>query len=287
MKKLTLHAKNFPRLLKAIPGAPQELYVLGDSFEDLMTRPCLAVVGSRRASPYGRRVTDSLVSDLSRQGMVIVSGLAYGIDSIAHASTLAAGGKTIAVLPGGLDNIYPVSHQKLAEQILTSGGALVSEYPPGTSAYKHHFIARNRIISGLSSAVLITEAAEKSGSLHTANFALEQGRDVMAVPGSIYNQLSAGTNRLIRTGATPITCAQDVLDVLGLEQIALELDDILAGRSPAEQKVLGLLGGGSTDDSTLFEKSRLDVSLFNRTLTGLEIAGIIKRVGASTWALRV
>ena len=287
MKKLTLHAKNFPRLLKAIPGAPQELYVLGDNFGDLMTRPCLAVVGSRRASPYGRRVTDSLVSDLSRQGMVIVSGLAYGIDSIAHASTLAAGGKTIAVLPGGLDNIYPVSHQKLAEQILKSGGALVSEYPPGTSAHKHHFVARNRIISGLSSAVLITEAAEKSGSLHTANFALEQGRDVMAVPGSIYNHLSAGTNRLIRTGATPITCAQDVLDVLGLEQIALKLDDLLAGRSPAEQKVLGLLDGGSTDDSTLFEKSCLDVSLFNRTLTGLEIAGIIKRVGASTWALRV
>ena len=287
MKKLTLHAKNFPRLLKAIPGAPQELYVLGDNFGDLMTRPCLAVVGSRRASPYGRRVTDSLVSDLSRQGMVIVSGLAYGIDSIAHASTLAAGGKTIAVLPGGLDNIYPVSHQKLAEQILKSGGALVSEYPPGTSAHKHHFVARNRIISGLSSAVLITEAAEKSGSLHTANFALEQGRDVMAVPGSIYNHLSAGTNRLIRTGATPITCAQDVLEVLGLEQIALKLDDLLAGRSPAEQKVLGLLDGGSTDDSTLFEKSCLDVSLFNRTLTGLEIAGIIKRVGASTWALRV
>jgi DNA processing protein len=226
-----------------------------------------------------------MVHDLSKAGIVIISGLALGVDSLAHKSALEAGGLTIAVLPSGLDNIYPASHYGLARQILQQGGALVSEYPSGQTAQKHHFIARNRIASGLGDALLITEAAEKSGTLHTANFALEQGRPVLAVPGNITSPTSAGTNNLIKTGATPVTTVDDIFHALGLEAPG-GAKKAPASANPDEQVLLDLLFSGISDGSELLERSSMELRLFNQTLTMLEIRGRIRALGNNHWGLQ-
>lgn len=206
------------------------------------------------------------------------------MDSIAHKATLDAGGKTIAVLPCGLDKPYPASHRQLARRILEQGGALVSEYPSGTPPLPHHFIARNRIVSGLSDAVLITEAAAKSGTMHTVGFALDQGKSVLAVPGNITSTQSEGTNNLIKTGAAPITSAQDIFDVLGVGE-QLQLGEILAANEQ-EEAILSLLQKGITDGNQLQTKSQLDVVTFNQTLTMLEITGKIRSTGGGHWATK-
>jgi len=248
-----------------------------------MSRPRIAIVGSRRVTPYGQAITSQLATELAKAGIVVVSGLAYGIDSIAHRAVLEAGGLTIAVLAGGLDDIYPRSHQGLAAQIVRQGGALISEYPEGTESYKPHFIARNRLVSGLSQAVLITEAADKSGTLHTATFALEQGKDVLAVPGNITSPQSVGTNRLVKTGATPVTCIEDVFRALGLKSPAKLRRP--HGGNPTEQAIIDLLAGGLEDGAALLEQSQLEVTQFNQALTMLEISGKIRSLGANKWML--
>jgi DNA processing protein len=285
IKKIMAGAAAFPELLSQIPDPPKQLYVLGDSLETLLARPRLAVVGSRKASPYGLHVTHSLTRELAEQGMVIVSGLALGIDGAAHQAALEAGGLTIAVLPCGLDRIYPSTNRSLALKILEKGGALVSEYPEATEPRKENFIARNRLISGLSDGVLIPEAAAKSGSLHTAGFALEQGRAVMAVPGNITSLNSAGTNNLIKTGATPIHRTEDVLAALGLEQLTKQAKEVIGGNAE-EQAVLQLLSHGISDADELCALSQLEAALFNQTLTMLEISGKIRPIGAGHWTLR-
>ena len=189
--------------LTRLHDAPKALYFAGINPNELLSNPVVAIVGSRKMSPYGRAVTEMLTNDLVRAGVVVISGLALGVDSAAHRAVLASGGITIAVLAGGLDVIYPNSHAALAESIVQTGGTLLSEYPAGMPALKHTFIGRNRIIAALSDAVLIPEAAINSGSLHTAAFALDMGIPVLAVPGPITSQLSAGTNQLIKTGAVP------------------------------------------------------------------------------------
>jgi DNA processing protein len=173
--------KGYPEQLRHIPDAPKLLYFSGPLAE-LCKEPCVAIVGSRKVTPYGRAVTEKLAGELARQGVVIVSGLALGVDSIAHEAALRAHGRTIAVLPRDIEHIYPVSHTGLAQRILSAGGALISEYPEGSDLHKFQFLERNRIIAGLSRGVIIPEAAARSGSLNTANAALEQGREVMAVP---------------------------------------------------------------------------------------------------------
>ncbi len=189
------------------------LFYSGD-FIPLLDKPRIAIVGSRKLSQYGREVTYKLAYDLAKQGIVIVSGLALGIDSVAHRAALDAGGQTIAVLPSGLDNIYPSSHKDLGIEIVSKGGALVTEYPENRGTpLKYQFIARNRIIAALSQGILITEAASKSGSLHTANFGLELGLDIFAVPGNITSSNSEGTNKLIKDGAALITSAQDIVEL--------------------------------------------------------------------------
>jgi DNA processing protein len=250
----------------------------------LIERPRLAVVGSRSISPYGREVTADLAGKLAEQGVVIISGLALGVDAIAHQAALDAGGLTIAVLPGPVDKIYPATNTALGEEILVRGGALVSEYTSDEYALKQNFIARNRLVAGLAQAVLITEAAEKSGSLHTARFALEQGKDVLAVPGNITAPTSVGTNNLIKAGAIPVTTYSDIMHALGLQDHALTVREV-RGRNRHEQIVLDLLLKGVSDGDQLLKQSGLNPSQFNQVLTMLELGGKIHPQGANQWSL--
>jgi DNA processing protein len=282
MDEIILGKGDYPPLLANIPGAPKQLQVKGSRLVDLANRPFVGVVGSRKLTDYGREVTKILVSELARSGVVIVSGLALGIDSVAHLAAIKAGGITIAVLPSTIDNIYPASHHGLARRIIDTGGSLISEYSATNPPNKGSFVARNRIISGLCLGLLITEAAEKSGSLHTANFALEQGREVMVVPGSIFSPSSRGTNNLLKAGASPITSVQDIINCLGLEETFVSSAPIAA--SPEEAKILEALFGSQADTQTLFEVSQLPISIFNQTLTTLEITGKIARSG-QTWTV--
>lgn len=284
VKELSPSSPDFPERLKRVPTPLKRLFVLGADVNELLSKPCVTVVGSRKVSDYGRSVTVQLANDLAQAGIVIISGLAIGVDSLAHKAALDAGGLTIAVLPTGLDRVYPASNQSLARQILQHGGALVSEYPAGEIAYKDHFIARNRIAAGLGDVLLITEAAERSGTLSTARFALEQGKDVLAVPGNITSSTSVGTNNLIKSGAVPVTSAQDVFDVLGLKMEAKK--PAPKSHDPNEQALLDLLGQGITDGDNLLETSGLEVSLFNQTVTMLEIRGRIRALGNNHWSLR-
>lgn len=272
----------FPEPLKQIADPPKMLYTLGAT-QDIADYPRLAVVGSRKVTPYGRAITTKLVQEVAGKGVIIISGLALGVDALAHQAALDVGGRTIAVLGCGLDTPYPATHRQLARNILQQGGALLSEYPEGTPPLQHHFIARNRLISGLSDVVLVTEAAEKSGTLHTANFALEQGKTVLAVPGNITSQNSAGTNNLIKAGATPVTCMEDILQALGMQDDGEQLE--ILGATEEESNILILLQAGTTDGSELQLLSKLDPAVFNQTLTMLEITGKIRPIGAGHWTI--
>jgi DNA processing protein len=279
---LTLNSKDYPEILRSIPAEPKKLFVIGD-LSALLELPRLAVVGSRKVTPYGRAVTNKLAREAAEQGIVIVSGLALGVDGLAHEAALEANGKTIAVLPSGLDKIYPATHHNLAKRILEQGGALVTEYPEKSEPFKSNFLQRNRIISGLSDGILIPEAAARSGSLNTANHALEQGRTVMAVPGNITSLLSSGTNNLIKAGAVPVTELSDILAALGLDQRQTQLD--VLGKTEDETTILQLIAYGTSDASELLIISKLSPATFNQTLTMLEITGKIRPIGAGHWTI--
>ncbi len=277
---LTLKENDIPSRLACIPSPPKKLYVIGNT--DLLNRKyTLSVVGSRKVTAYGRQVTANLVHEVAGYGVVIISGLALGVDSIAHQAALDAGGETIAVLPAGLDNIYPSSHRNLAIRILERGGLLLSEYEPGMPALKQNFIARNRLVAGLGDGTLITEASRLSGTIHTANFALEQGKVVMAVPGNINSPQSEGTNNLISTGAVPIASATDILNALELEAISTEKEIFAANRQ--EQIIIDLLSQGITNGEELLIKSKLGNQEFSQTLTMLEITKKIRPAGSGHW----
>jgi DNA processing protein len=260
------------------------LHIAADSLEDLLARPRVAIVGSRTISAYGKAVTAQLAGDLARAGVVIVSGLAIGTDAVAHRAALDAGGLTIAVLPASLQTIYPAQHYQLAMRIMQQGGALVSEYDEQmTNAYKGNFVARNRIVSGLSHVVLITEAAAKSGTLHTAAFALEQGREVMAVPGNITSPTSTGTNTLIKNGAQPVLSAEDVLHVLGIAPTGKR--QTLRGDTPEQQQIIDALALGESDGNAILQSTGMPVQVFDQHLTMLEITGKIRPLGNNKWSL--
>lgn len=284
VNKLTLEGNDIPERLQRIAAPPKKLFTIGAPLEALLGMPCVAIVGSRKVSPYGREVTTKLAYDLAARGAVIISGLALGVDSLAHKAALEAGGKTVAILPSPLEKIYPSAHAQLARQIVVNGGTLVSEYEAGSDIFTSNFIARNRLIAGLCSVLLITEAAEKSGSLHTARFALEQGRDVMAVPGSIFSETSRGTNNLLKAGAMPATDYADVLHALGIEDTEPQTNSV-KGANEAEQAILDLLAGGLRDGDLLLAESNLEVALFNQSLTMLEITGKIRSLGGGQWSL--
>lgn len=283
MKTGCIGLTDFPAALQHIPTPPKQLWVRGEPLSGIAGQPCLAVIGSRAVSPYGRMAIQYLLPELCRYGVVIVSGLALGTDALAHRCALEHGGTTIAVLPASVNEVYPASHRQLAQTILDNGGTLVSEYPDGTPARREHFIARNRIVSGISQAVLIIEAAEKSGTLHTANFALEQGRDVLVVPGNITSAQSAGTNNLLKAGATPVTNSKDILRALGLEVNEKQIE--LFANSPEEAVVLDLMRQGVTEGAELLRCSQLNPSMYHQTMTMLELSGAIKSLGADTWTI--
>ena len=280
---LTWESPGYPPLLREIPAPPPLLYVHGHlEPEDVWA---VAVVGTRRASAYGREVTRRLASDLARSGITIVSGLARGIDGIAHHAALEAGGRSVAVLGCGVDQVYPPEHRGLAQHI-AARGALISEYPIGTPPEAGNFPPRNRIISGLSLGVLVSEAGLGSGALITADYATEQGRDVFAVPGSILAAGSAGANRLIQDGAKMVLEAADVLKELNLT-MAVEQTEAreLLPANEAEAALLAHLGTEPIHVDELSQAAGLTITEINSTLALMELKGFVRQVGGMRYVV--
>ena len=259
---------SYPPLRSELHDPPATLFVRGDA--DALPEAAVAVVGARSCSAYGAQVARTLARELASAGLVVVSGLARGVDGEAHRGALDGGGRTVAVLGCGIDRDYPRSHAELARRIVASG-AVVSEYPPGVEPAPWRFPARNRIIAGLSLATVVVEARERSGALITADFALELGRDVFAVPGEITSGLSAGTNDLLRQGAAPLTSVRDVLESLGVEpEPAARASTV----SDAALAVLSLLGDGASGADELTRSSGLLSAEVAAALVELELGGL-------------
>ncbi len=269
--------------LSYIPSPPRALFFRGQLPKS--RQPSVAIVGTRKPTSYGREVTQMLASDLAQKGVVIISGLALGIDGISHQAALDAGGTTIAVLPSSVDQIYPRTNYQLGLAILQNSGAIVSEYEPPTDARDFQFLARNRIISGLADAVVIVEAAGRSGTLATASHALNQGRDVFAVPGPITSALSRGCNYLIKQGAQPVTCANDILECIAPDlqekQMILPL-----GTTPVQTKIIEQLVNGVNDGEIIRQILHIDLDDFQQTLTLMELDGAIRPIGGNRWAIK-
>jgi DNA processing protein len=280
---LTWESPAYPRLLREIADPPPVLYVRGDITEE--DAWAVAVVGTRRISAYGREVTRRLTTALARSGITIVSGLARGIDAEAHRAALNSGGRTIAVLGCGIDQIYPPEHRKLAQEIVAHG-AVLSDYPLGTRPEGSNFPPRNRIISGLSLGVLITEAPARSGALITADFAGEQGRDVFAVPGSILDRRCAGTNALIQDGAKVVLGPEDVVEELNLTMVAeqSEARQVL----PADATEAALLASLSAEPAHVDELRQqvgLPIAQVTSTLALMELKGLVRQVGGMKYVV--
>jgi len=279
VRVITLKDKDYPPLLKELLNAPPVLYVAG-TLKAEEDRFALAIVGTRKISAYGRQVTEQFAQELAKGQITVVSGLAHGVDTVAHTAALDAGGRTIAVLANGLDTIYPATNLGLARRIVESGqGALVSEFPLGVKPDARNFPARNRIISGLSLGVLVAEAPAQSGALITANFALEQGRDVFAVPNSIFAPGSAGTNKLLQDGAHLVTNVTDILSQLNLFLVPqhIEMQAILP-ENDEERILLNLLGHEPLQIDEIIRASNLPTMTVTATLLMMEIKGMIKQV---------
>lgn len=274
---LTQEDANYPALLAQAPGAPPLLYVRGELVAS--DEWALAVVGTRRPTTYGKEATRRLVTDLAQAGITIVSGLALGIDTIAHTAALEAGGRTVAVLGCGVDVAYPERNQRLAAQICESG-ALVSDYPLGTMPMPANFPPRNRIISGMALGTLIVEAAERSGALITVEFALEQGRDVFAVPGNIFSPMSVGVNKLISNGAMLTASAQQILDSLNLSGalVQQEIAEVMPA-DPTEAHLLSLLSAEPAHVDALGRASGLSAAHVLSVLSMMELKGSVRQVG--------
>jgi DNA processing protein len=277
---LTLLDDAYPTALRDIADPPPVLFVRGRLTE--ADRPAVALVGTRRATPYGRTVTEKLASDLAMAGITIVSGLARGIDTAAHRAALNAGGRTIGVLANGLDQVYPAENTLLARRIAgPDAGALVAEFPPGVPPDATNFPRRNRIIAGLAQATVIVEADLRSGALITAEFALEQGREVLAVPGSILSSMSAGPNELIRQGAAPVTSADDVLQALGITGVTQESrQPPLALLDADETAMLGALGQEPRHVDELARNLGQPAGRISARLAALEVKGLARHIGA-------
>jgi len=284
IKTINIQDKNYPKLLKEIKDPPEILYVRGEILPD---DSFFAVVGTRMASSYGKQVALEIAGDLAEAGLTIVSGMAPGIDTFCHQATLERKGRTIAVLGTGLDekSIYPQSNLKLAEKILKTGGALISEYPPGTPGSKFTFPQRNRIISGLSLGVLVVEAKQKSGALITAHHAFSQNRKVFAVPGPIHSSNSKGPHYLIKKGAKLAENANDILRELNLPFPRFHLGKEIKGENEGENLILGVLKEGALDVDKIIEKTNLPASKVASTLAILEIKGKVRNLGGNIYAI--
>lgn len=282
-RALNWHDQEYPDRLKEIYDYPPIIYLRGTLLPE--DEWCLAVVGTRRATVYGKQVTEEIVTDLARNSITIVSGLAKGIDSVAHQAALDAGGRTIAIFACGLDAVYPAENSNLARRIMQQG-ALISEYPLGTRPRPGNFPRRNRIMSGLSLGVLVTEAGETSGAMITAHLALEQNREVLAVPGSILSPGSKGTNHLIQEGAKVVRDYTDILEELNLKAVAQKatMKEVIPA-SATESALLKQLSTAPAHIDEICRNSGLPVATVSSTLAVMELKGMVKQVGAMNYVL--
>lgn len=284
---LTQEDARFPSQLKTIPDPPICLYIKGDIDNyDFKKELFLAAVGTRKPTPYGQQIAKKFVFELSSCGFVIVSGLAMGIDTIAHEAALEAGGKTIAVLGCGVDMIYPQINSNLYHRIIQSGGLIVSEFPPGHFVLKGLFIARNRLISGLAKGVLVVEGAADSGALITARYAAEQGKDVFALPGPLTSQMSEAPNLLIKQGANLITSVADILDEFNLKISPVKINSLKLRLSGKEKIILTALLKEANSADGLVEISRLSINEVLNALSNLEIKGVIEKNSEGKYQIR-
>lgn len=273
---------DYPDLLREIPAAPPLIFLRGQL--EPIDRWAVAVVGTRRLSAYGRQVTRDLVSGLVVNGITIVSGLARGIDAIAHRTALEEGGRTIAVMASGIDKVYPPEHRDLARDIVAGHGALVTDYPFGAEPESNHFPARNRLISGLSLGVVVIEAGEKSGALITARFALEQNREVFAVPGNIHSPVSIGTNRLIQQGGKLVMRVEDILEELNLKMVSEQaVAKVMLPETAEEAALISQLSSQPVHVDELGRLTGMPVSLVSSTLTMMELKGMVQQVGGMNY----
>lgn len=290
---LTPDSDRYPAALRDIYAPPAVLYLLGN-LGDLDSRPAIAMVGTRKFTDYGKQVTQDISLGLAQRGISIVSGLAAGIDAISHRAALQAGGHTIAVLGCGPDIIYPKSNTDLHGDILRAGGAILTEYPPGETPLAYHFPVRNRIVAGLSLGVVVVEGGRHSGSLITAGHAVTQGREVFAVPGSIYSPMSAATNWLITQGATMATCVEDILEqfpyihfeeprLCEAEQISFDIpvagvynDTVPAYLNENQRAVLVAIAAEPVDADELLQRTNIGLPAILASLTQLELFGLIE-----------
>lgn len=284
IRKINIKDKEYPAILKKIAEAPEALFVRGEIFAK---EKCFAIVGTRRCTAYGREIAKEIAQDLAQAGLTIVSGFAAGIDTAAHWGAVEISKRTIAVLGTGLDekSIYPRANLKLGQKILKTEGALISEYPPGTSGSKFTFPQRNRIISGLSLGVLVVEAPGKSGALITANWAKQQERKIFAVPGSVHSINSKGPHLLIKQGAKLVETANDILAELKLPKTAKKRGQTPLSENEEEKLILKVLKEGALPIDKIIEKSGLNPGLAISTLTIMESKAIVKNLGGNTYIL--
>lgn len=277
IKVLTLKDKDYPKLLREIDQSPPVLYIRGSLLPE--DEFAVALVGTRKVTSYGQQISRDTATYLAGHGITVVSGLARGVDGIAHQNALKAGGRTIAVLGSGVDVIYPPEHRMLADAIIENG-AVISDYPLGTQPEGVNFPPRNRIISGLSLATIVIEAGERSGALITADFALEQGRDVFSVPGNVLSPVSKGTNRLIQNGAYPMVSPQEVLDVLNLSGVKNinKARQVLPGDA-TEKKIMAFLSFEPVHIDEICNHAGLPVEQVSAALTMMELKGLVQHVG--------
>ncbi|MDD2921580.1 MAG: DNA-processing protein DprA [Anaerolineales bacterium] len=281
IKILTWQDEAYPTRLKEIDQPPPVMYIRGEYLPDDLF--AVAIVGTRQATPYGRQVTEELAAFLASNGITVVSGLARGVDAIAHHAALNAGGRTIAVMGTGVDKIYPPEHQKLAEKIIERG-ALVSDYAPGTPPDASNFPPRNRIISGLSLAIVVVEAGETSGALITAEFAAEQGREIFAVPGSILAPQSKGTNKLIQNGALPLLSVNDLMQALDFNRVGEhKTARKILPADETEARLLTVLGSEPKHVDEIRDQADLPIEKVSATLALMELKGMVRQLGGMNY----
>jgi DNA processing protein len=286
IRTITIHDSDYPQLLKEIPSAPYLIYTKG-SLTNLNLQPMIAIVGSRKFTSYGRQVAESIARDLAVTGIIIVSGLAIGIDAFAHQGALDGKGQTVAVLGNSLEDglIAPRSNFALAKNIIRSG-CLLSDYPPGTGSLPQNFPARNRLMAGMTLGTVVIEAEISSGSLITAKLALEFNREVFAVPGSVFSPASAGTHQLIKSGAKLVASAADILEELNLEKIKnIETAKLTLPATPEEKILLNSLSAQPTHIDTIIKNSKLETSAVSATLSLMEMKGMVKNMGGQNYII--
>ena len=280
IKVQSIVSNAYASVLTEVIGAPKSLFVAGELPSERI--PTVAIIGTRRPSSYGIEQTERFAGALAKAGVIVVSGLALGVDSIAHKAALDNGGITLAVLANGLHRIYPATHIGLAEQIVQRGGAIISEYELGEEPRKYSFLARNRIVSGISDAVLVVEAADRSGTFSTVSHAISQNKEVFAIPGPLTSLQSAGPNRLIQQGAHVALEPNDILEIIAPHLIGKPTQLSLA-MSPLEQLILELIAKGIRDGEELLAESGVEASEFLQAMTMMELSGTIKALGNNKW----